>query len=693
MSSTDSDDEADFLSAATPQTSTEATTPSSSVMTVPKRRKRAQTSATWTHFSIDKSTGLRKCLHCTATFSKSTSTSTLYSHVSVAHAESTQKSSELQQARLESMAPYALGSGQQAQIEKALALMVVHKNLPFSVFEGKFAKNAIRALNMRARAPTASTITEVINNVLFPEAVAAIESHLERASSIALTTDTWCSKTMQHFLSVTAHFVVDNGTQFSLISKVIAVSPFHHRSTGEDLKTTISSICTKFGIASKVLCVVADNASNMTNMVQKMRSDPIFAHLQYRHGCCAHWLNLIIQAFFKHALPTALTKLRTVIKKISKSAVLKSRLGAFQAMHLPADAPAEQSERCKSNPSVPPIDVVTRWSSTFLMISGCLRVQESVHLLTQTMPGLSLTTGDWQTLELLKHILAPYDNITKILGYERQVSISLVLVSFKAALNSLEAVAHAAHVSLAGIQDAMISDQDVPLEDSTIHSDGEGSDQDDSDERETSFAESIPSEVHPLLRELWARTNSRFQALKQLVHLQCASILDPRFKSLMYLEQSEREAFYVSLATFLTQNAGLIQPPQPPLVQPSSTPSACGLDFLRSTVGPTESQGLSVTQELSAYRSEPQAELHMSPLDWWNTRRLQYPCLAKAACHILAIPATSTPSERVFSHSGNIVTNRRRRVGGQVIEKSILIRSGHPESQDTTGFFSVDISQ
>ncbi len=51
----------------------------------------------------------------------------------------------------------------------------------------------------------------------------------------------------------------------------MAVTPFQHRSTADELKSLVTFI-SNIGIAGKVLCVVADNASKMKSMVQKMKS-------------------------------------------------------------------------------------------------------------------------------------------------------------------------------------------------------------------------------------------------------------------------------------------------------------------------------------------------------------------------------------------------------------------------------------
>ena len=45
-----------------------------------------------------------------------------------------------------------------------------------------------------------------------------------------------------------------------------------------------------------------------------------------------------------------------------------------------------------------------------------------------------------------------------------------------------------------------------------------------------------------------------------------------------------------------------------------------------------------------------------SVLEWWKINSINYPNLPRLAKKYLCIPATSDPSERLFSTSGNIVT-------------------------------------
>ncbi len=60
--------------------------------------------------------------------------------------------------------------------------------------------------------------------------------------------------------------------------------------------------------------------------------------------------------------------------------------------------------------------------------------------------------------------------------------------------------------------------------------------------------------------------------------------------------------------------------------------------------------------ELNSYLMTPAIDGEQDPLVWWKVYRVNFPRLSKLACKYLCIPATSSPSERLFSAGGNVVT-------------------------------------
>jgi hypothetical protein len=65
------------------------------------------------------------------------------------------------------------------------------------------------------------------------------------------------------------------------------------------------------------------------------------------------------------------------------------------------------------------------------------------------------------------------------------------------------------------------------------------------------------------------------------------------------------------------------------------------------------SNELPLTREIQQYRCLTVQT--GDPLAWWKTQAETYPRLTALARNVLAIPATSTPAERVFSTAGNLI--------------------------------------
>ena len=83
--------------------------------------------------------------------------------------------------------------------------------------------------------------------------------------------------------------------------------------------------------------------------------------------------------------------------------------------------------------------------------------------------------------------------------------------------------------------------------------------------------------------------------------------------------------------------------------------------------------------QVSAYKKEAPVPLTTSPLTWWKDQEYTYPLLAKVARNLLCIPATSVPSERVFSTAGDIVTQQRSSIKRKHVDMLIFLKKNLPK--------------
>ena len=61
-------------------------------------------------------------------------------------------------------------------------------------------------------------------------------------------------------------------------------------------------------------------------------------------------------------------------------------------------------------------------------------------------------------------------------------------------------------------------------------------------------------------------------------------------------------------------------------------------------------------------------------ISWWQERKLEYPFLFKAVKAILCTPATSVPSERIFSEAGYISRGKRSKILPVNLDKYLFIK-------------------
>jgi hAT family C-terminal dimerisation region len=150
-----------------------------------------------------------------------------------------------------------------------------------------------------------------------------------------------------------------------------------------------------------------------------------------------------------------------------------------------------------------------------------------------------------------------------------------------------------------------------------------------------------------------------------------ATVLDPRLKLDFYKDGSEnggenptdiRE--YVKLfynSTYVTPEPGLHCQP--------ATKKRKLVVFRRKTSSTS-------TSELDTYLDEPLIDggHNFALLEYWRVHSTRFPNLSRMARDYLAVPGTSTPSERVFSAGRQLITDFRCRLKAETITACMLIR-------------------
>lgn len=70
-------------------------------------------------------------------------------------------------------------------------------------------------------------------------------------------------------------------------------------------------------------------------------------------------------------------------------------------------------------------------------------------------------------------------------------------------------------------------------------------------------------------------------------------------------------------------------------------------------------------------------------INWWKQKSNVFPNLPKFALRIHKIPGASTPAERSFSTSGNVITSKRSNLSPESIENVLILHENKPSSEFT----------
>lgn len=155
------------------------------------------------------------------------------------------------------------------------------------------------------------------------------------------------------------------------------------------------------------------------------------------------------------------------------------------------------------------------------------------------------------------------------------------------------------------------------------------------------------------------------------------SFFDPRFKGVIFISDEKKELKQHVLQ--LLKEVELQNDPEPEAQIAEQAPKRrkTALDILLDgydDLGGEESDP--DTDEVCQYIAEKTPTKETQPLQWWSMNEHRFPKLSLLAKNYLCIPATSTPSERLFSKAGNVITKKRNCLKPKTVD-AILFLNGN----------------
>jgi hypothetical protein len=156
-------------------------------------------------------------------------------------------------------------------------------------------------------------------------------------------------------------------------------------------------------------------------------------------------------------------------------------------------------------------------------------------------------------------------------------------------------------------------------------------------------------------------------------------MLDPRFKSMTLTGDPDVEPNFTRLRTLFEGERQLMPQDVGRAPKPESNDGSHGFFH------PSLRAAVPLQDEFFLYRSEPEIPIFVSdpknpselipndPLAWWASNQQRFPTFASLARKYLAIPASSVPSESMFSTAGRIATPLRSGISDSAVNACLLI--------------------
>ena len=473
-------------------------------------------------------------------------------------------------------------------------------------------------LNPGYELPCRQTVSTNLVPRLYNSTLEDLKKKVETASAVSLTTDGWTCINNRSYIAVTAHFIDGNG---KMCSVCLGCEHFDQRHTSDNLAAYLKKIAIEWKVNNKIVAIVTDNASNISNAVRQ---------LHYRHiGCFAHSINLVVQHSLEN-ISEIISKVKKIVEFFKRSNNALVKLNSTQTqMGLP-------TLKLKQ-------DCATRWNSTFDMLKRIVSIKDAVIstlAVLQTEIAV-LTPVEWNIVEKAIDVLQIFNEVTIEISSEKTVSVSKVIVLVGSMFQTIETYVN--DISLPYEVNEMAISLKKQLRKRFS----------DSEENEIMAQASI---LDPRFKKYGFMSDNKFK--------NAFSILRSRLEN-------------IRLPSNQIDNAE--QTPSTSTSTPAPSPSV----YLLWKVYEEKVEQFKATQtstasgiiELNRYMQEPLIDRHEDPLKWWHERKHIYPYLHTFVIKRLCVTATTVPCERIFSEAGQIITLKRNRLDTKKASQLIFLHN------------------
>lgn len=291
-----------------------------------------------------------------------------------------------------------------------------------------------------------------------------------------------------------------------------------------------------------------------------------------------------------------------------------------------------------------------------------------------------LSSDEWDLLQHLVIILGPFEEATRYLGGEQYITHSIMIPlieEIKSLLSSNSSTSSTSPVTVFNSSEILQEIENAPdvfimIEEVEISENSNV----ENNNNQTNIDLDKPLETKELLdkvkKDLYNAICFYWKVLPEDYLL--STILDPRIKS-MGNKIEEEEILCKNYEEFKENYLPTPIESRAPSPTPSETSVTNLIPIYRPRLFSIFDQNQpKASNEVEEYLKEDKISHNQCPFNWWLNKKDKYPILAKMARIHLAIPATSTPSERLFSDAGNLLSAKRTKINSELFKSIMFLK-------------------
>lgn len=542
---------------------------------------------------------------------------------------------------------YAPDSIEQVQFDEECTKLVVKQLLPLRFVDTKEFQDVIKKANRRLTVPKRQKMTKKLIPAMFNQVMGGVKEDISKAKHVSITTDMWSSAQTNDYNTVTAHYI--NIKKKRLESKILDCSRFDKDHTSENLARELVRVCKIFDVDDKLVAALGDKAANIrkAKTLIKRRSIKKLTSLD----CYAHGLNSVHHDAFDD-IPK-LIQLKAKVQKITNTTKQSSKA---KRMLLQC-----QKTCGVTDPMVLLKMIAPRWNTEYIAYKRVLKIPKKAFQLfilewndankskikkNKNIKLEMFTDDDWTLLQEVTQLLEPLYDATTEISADKVTTLSKVL----------------------------------PMTQDLIWNYSEPD-------------ASLSSTARNLKKELLKSLKNRFGDFDKIPAYVCATVLDPNHKTIVFGDDSYKllqklnivkdEAFKDILEKDSKETVKYNPAVHVATVE-NKKPDKPGRKLWQryqrqkmqqsQKVSNVYSQRGKLDEELKRYIDEGAFGSEVDPIEWWiDHGQSKYPLLYETALKFLSVPATSVPSERVFSGNGEMLRKKRNRLSGPVANMIIIL--------------------